>query len=357
MAVSKRHVNHVLDANGYQFVDPVEAPNLTLRYTETFLRRRLFAVEDESIIGIYQMYRQAFNDIRGRALIEADNLGIRKLDTDTLSVQWRRLVSDYMTIRLRELALQVARYAYDRVVLAYLASYYGKYWMLDSMTVDDVVRIPRISAEDASRAVMDKQMLEDVGNRIIYDAMGREWREQYRDQLDEVIIRIRRRMSTGMGNGEDIPTLMNGIADLLGVDIDGRRVTPKVMQANFNRVQAITRSHFIDANNRASLAVYQRNDDIVQGVQWLTAQDNRVCPQCQALAWKTWDVNDINMKHPVSDTHLLCRCTHIPVLYDDIETVPDEAPPSTKFTDWLIGFGLGILLQEFIGRQLDSTRI
>lgn len=160
MAVSKRHVNHVLDANGYQFVDPVEAPNLTLRYTETFLRRRLFAVEDESIIGIYQMYRQAFNDIRGRALIEADNLGIRKLDTDTISVQWRRLVSDYMTIRLRELALQVARYAYDRVVLAYLASYYGKYWMLDSMTVDDVVRIPRISAEDASRAVMDKQMLD-----------------------------------------------------------------------------------------------------------------------------------------------------------------------------------------------------
>ena len=357
MALTKRHINRVLDAGGYQFVDPATVQNLRMRYAESFMRRRLFAIEDETVIEIYRRYRTAFEDIRAQAGRVADGMGIRRVENDARGVLWRRGVMDFAEVRLRELALDVARYSYDRVVLGYMASYYGKLWMLDSITQGDVIPVRRISPTQASIAVLDGALLEDVGNRIVYDNMGREWRELYRDSLDETIIKIRRRLSSGMGDGETVDELMRGIADVLGVTIDRRRTGIPDVRANFNRVQAITRSYFIDANNRAALGVYGQHRDVVWGSEWSAAHDNRVCPTCERLNGQKWALDDLSMKHPVSDTHPMCRCSLIPVLHDNITAVPNDSPPDTSFQDWLIGFGLGYVLGDFLGRDLDSTRV
>ena len=111
--------------------------------------------------------------------------------------------------------------------------------------------------------------------------------------------------------------------------------------------------------------MYHENADILSGIQWLTAQDSRVCTQCQGLEGQVWGINDTFIKHPVSDTHPMCRCSLIPVLRDNgvteqgepIQIVPDTMPPTSSFWDWALGYGLGLLLEDFEGRQLDSTRI
>jgi SPP1 gp7 family putative phage head morphogenesis protein len=363
MTLSKRHINHVLNVKGYAFVDPNEAPNLRKRYAESYIRRRSFALEDATIIAIYGLYKDAFYEIQSMAHRQADELGIRQLENIPVGVEWRRRVNRYADTRLRRLGDDVAALAYEKVTLGYLANYYGKLWMLDSMTVDDVINIRRISPDDASLAVMNKQLLEDVGNKIIYDNLGVEWREQFANEMDDVLLKIRRRLTTGMGNGETIKQLMNGVADTLGVTIDRRRTGIPNVRANFNRVQSITRSYFIDANNRAALAAYQANADVVGGVEWLTANDGRVCPTCQRLAGMVWAVDDIHMKHPVTDTHPLCRCSLIPVLLDQMPTgdailvFADDEPPSLGFRGWLMGLGLGFMLADFIGMELDSSRI
>lgn len=363
MALSKRHIDKVLNVSGYAFVDPVEAPNLIQRYTESYIRRRLFAVEDETILDVYGHYRRAYDEIVSYGNRLADEMGIRQVENNRDGVMWRRGVLRYADDRLRRLGEDVARLSYEKVVLSYLVSYYGKLWMLDSMTVQDVVNVKPLSSVGASFAVMDKQLLEDVGSKIIYDNLGVEWREQYANEMDDVLLKIRRRLTTGIGNGQTIKQLMNGVADEMGVSIDRRRTGIPDVRKNFNRVQTITRSYFIDANNRAALGAYQANMDVVGGVKWLTANDGRVCRICQGLANKIWKVDDPYMRHPVSDTHPMCRCSLIPVIHSEMpvdvsfELYADDVPPSTGFGDWLIGFGLGWLAQEFMGRELDSTRI
>lgn len=364
MTLTKRHIDKVLNVKGYAFVDPAESPNLRQRYTESYIRRRLFALEDETVVHMYSLYKSAYYDVVTYANRQADEMGIRVLENNAPGVEWRRAVNRYAENRLRRLGDDVARLSYEKVVLGYLASYYGKLWMLDSITVQDVVNMRRISADDASLAVMQKQLMEDVGNQIIYDNLGVEWRELYANEMSDAILKIRRRLTTGMGNGETIKQLMNGVAKELGVNIDRRRTGIPDVRANFNRVQSITRSYFIDSNNRAALGVYGANDDIVWGVEWITANDGRVCPQCKDIRDNDspWSLYDINMKHPVSDTHPLCRCSLIPVLHEsrdniEIEVYADDVPPDTSFNSWLIALGLGSLLGDFIGNKIETDRV
>jgi hypothetical protein len=43
-------------------------------------------------------------------------------------------------------------------------------------------------------------------------------------------------------------------------------------------------------------------------VIWVTAEDDRVCPQCNGLKGETWLLTDPTMIIPVRDTHDNCRC-------------------------------------------------
>lgn len=56
--------------------------------------------------------------------------------------------------------------------------------------------------------------------------------------------------------------------------------------------------------------------DPSRGVRWRTAGDNRVCPECRALAGETWPLSAYESGDapiPVKDTHLRCRCWLAPI--------------------------------------------
>lgn len=364
MTISKREFNRVTKVKGESFVDPTRVPNRTMQYTESYIQRRLRTVEDQTVIAMHQRYLRAFRAIETRATRTANQLGIRKLENNPDGVQWRRAVLDFAEVRLRELALDVAQMSYDKTVLAYLASYYGKAWQLDSMTTQDVIRIPRLSADQASEAVMQRQMLEDVGNRLIYDALGKEWREKYITESDDAVIKIRRALNTGMSEGKTIRQLMKDVSNILGVDTDRRKSIPDARK-NFYRVQTLTRNYFVDANHRASLAIYQANADIVAYVEWVSERDGKVCPICQALDGQRWDVMDGTQKHPISDTHFGCRCEVLAFLKSEMDTdqeidflISDLALPETTFLDWVLEAGLVYLLQDFFrDNDVDTTDI
>lgn len=240
MPVSRSAVDRVINVDGFAFVDPKEAPNLTQRYTESFMRRRLFAVEDDLIIDIFDMYQQTFNAISVFANQLADEMQLETVENNPIGVVWRARVNEFMTIALRELAVAVARVSYEKVTLGYLASHYGKLWMMDSMTENDVVNLTRISGDDASEAVLANSLLEDVSSQIIYDNLGSEWRELYRNELDVAILDIRRSLTTGMGDGQTIRQLMKGVSNVLGVNIDRRMTGIPDVRANFNKIQTLT---------------------------------------------------------------------------------------------------------------------
>lgn len=369
MTVSKRAQNRVLNVKGYAFVDPKEVPNLTQRFTESYIRRRLFALEDDIVLRQYRVYQSVYREMSSEALRLAGIYGVSKLDNTREVIAYRRALSDYMTARLQSLAGELAQIAYEGVVLGHLVAYYGKAWMLDSL-VDIDLRIPRLSADAASRAVMDHQILEDVGSKLIYDLLGAEWRETYANEIDRVILDIRQVMRRGMGEGQTIPQLMNKVAGVLGVDIDRRHTGVADVRANFNRVQAITRSYFIDSNNRAALGLYQSMPSIVQFVRFITANDNRVCPTCLGYGGQEWELMSPAIVHPVTDTHPLCRCSLIPIVYESAnaggtlsidgipaQLLPDDAAPPSLFGDWLMGLGLNWLWNQLGPDDIDSPRV
>lgn len=46
---------------------------------------------------------------------------------------------------------------------------------------------------------------------------------------------------------------------------------------------------------------------------WVSERDSRVCPICQNLDGRTWDVDDFSIPSPVIDTHFGCRCRKLPL--------------------------------------------
>jgi len=357
-----RQVERVLTVKGMQYVDPERVPNLTQRYTETYIRRRLFALEDRTIIETMRMYQATFRAIRAEAEDLADRFGIRNLANDATGLQWRRVMLSVTVGHLNRLAQDVARYSFERVVLSYMVAFYGKLWMLDSMLPNENITISRLDSATASQLVLRNPILEDVSSQIIYDTLGVEWREQYADHLTEIIPKIRRRLNRGMGDGETIRELMGGVADILGVTTDRRRTGIADVRANFNRVQTMTRSYFIHANNQAALDSYRDNQAVVSAVQWLTARDSRVCPECEALEGQVWKQGDSDQLIPVVDTHFNCRCSLIPVVderfFQADDVIPDDAPPPSDYEGWLDALGIAFLLKDFFDdpKTVTSTR-
>lgn len=386
MPVTTAQLKRVLNVNGHAYVDPVDVPNTAKRFAESYIRRRLFALEDQAVIDQYALYKAAFEDIRGFSVQTADALGIQTLANDGVSIQWRREVLFYTEQRLDQLGRDAALIAYHTSVLTYLTSYYGRAWGMDVSTIGAFKpNVPLIDAQIASQAVLDKQLLEvarpDVGNEILYDMLGIEWREVYRNELGDVVTRIRRALTTGLGDGDDIRQSMRRVSDVLGVEIDRRKAGRRIVtgprggqkvvynrpdvRANFNRVQTLTRSFVINSSNQAALNLYEANADVLMAVEFLPSNDGRVCPICEGYRGETWPLGSPDIIRPVADTHPNCRCSLIPVLRTDLDDfdvsdllVDNNAAPGISFSEWMIDIGAAMILDKFFSsRDLDSSRV
>ncbi len=113
---------------------------------------------------------------------------------------------------------------------------------------------------------------------------------------DEMNKQIISELTDGINKGESIPKLAKRIAERVD-DIGIRRAT----------VMARTETLYA-FNNAAELRYSQAG---IETVEWLTAHDDRLCPQCQPLDGVQFRVDSRHERPPL---HPSCRCTVIPVL-------------------------------------------
>lgn len=80
--------------------------------------------------------------------------------------------------------------------------------------------------------------------------------------------------------------------------------------------------------NAARETLYEENDDLIDGVQWVATLDTRTCPTCGELDGKTFKIG----KGPRPPRHLNCRCCTTPVLksWRSMGINVDEAPAGTR---------------------------
>jgi SPP1 gp7 family putative phage head morphogenesis protein len=145
------------------------------------------------------------------------------------------------------------------------------------------------------------------------------------------------------------------------------------INATTKGAQALVRTAVAHVNNQAREAVYQSNEDIIKGYQWVATLDAATCPVCGSYDGQVWEDDT----RPEPPAHPQCRCVIVPVLKSfrelglDIDEIPDstrasmdgQVPEKLSYSAWLKGQSkefqedvLGIKRAELFrsGKPLDS---
>lgn len=322
-------------------IDADRLPSTALRVTETDYKQRLFRLEDASVRALLTLYRDAFRDLREAAYNASDVLGVTTLDQSPTARRFRDHWLAYAVERIQKLTDASAANGLRFATTGFTGGYYARLWQLDVSTKPDVrINMPTL---DMTRVIGNlADLREDVYDQLIQDLLGREWRQQYATELDDLTLRIRRALGEGMVDGDGIDGMMRRVRDAMGIDTD-RRHTGRTVRANFNRVQSLTRTVVNRASNAGSLSAYRANTDILSGYEWLTAKDERVCPACAGMDGATFRFSS-RLQPPL---HPNCRCTVIPVIKADaLETA--TTPPRAMLMKWAQGFGIERELADFL---------
>jgi len=109
-------------------------------------------------------------------------------------------------------------------------------------------------------------------------------------------------------------TLARAITEGIGARATAKRLIDDVGFGE-RRAEMIARTETISAHAEASLNAYDEAE--LEGVQveaeFITAQDDQVCPKCEELAGKTYPMDQARSIIPV---HPNCRCAWLPVVDD-----------------------------------------
>jgi len=118
------------------------------------------------------------------------------------------------------------------------------------------------------------------------------------------------------------------------------------IQATTKGAQALVRTAVAHVNNQAREAVYQANEDIIKGYQWVATLDASTCPVCGSYDGQVWAVGESRPSIPI---HPNDRCLYIVVLKSfrelglDIDEIPDgtrasmdgQVPEKLSYAKWL----------------------
>ncbi len=346
MPLTRQQINRLLDT---ELIRPEDMPHLVGRAAESAIKRGVFAVEDRAVRELAGLYRTLRQDLRNDGHTLADNLGIRRLEMNRAGQAWRQGMGEWVSLRVSALVTPVAALALRHATTAWYGGYFGRAWMLDVMTTaafKPTVRRP--DPREVARYLAGLVGIrEDEYTDVIHDLLGQEWRQLFANELGELEIKIKSAIWNGMSAGEGIPDIMTRVEDVLG------SYQKAGYTANFNRVQAITRTVVNQASNNGAIQVFRDHPQVVTQYEWLTAKDERVCPTCRALNGTRYDLSDF-YRPPA---HPNCRCTIIPVVDTAMLAPGDGAYSIPTLNEWATGLGLAWWLTDFFGgTKEDSER-
>lgn len=357
MPFTQKQLTAITQTRGQSYIAG-DRMNYAGRVAETFLRKKLYRWEDKAAKGINNALKASYADIRAYALKRAYLVGIDgNLANNRAGLSWRREVMAYTEQRLNALAADVARDAYEQSVMAYKVGYYGRAWLLQSMTRQRPV-VHRLDSYGLSQQVLQPGLQEASANLSAYAAHGQEWRERYQTPIDTALLKVRTRLNTALSQEQTVnQALKSAIAEPLGL-------TSKPGLSShgaYHALQVTTRESVMASSNQGAAQAYRENEGWLFAVMFLTARDNRVCRECAFRDGYIWPITDfvsgiIGLLF-MPPLHYGCRCTIVPVLLPDIGD-SGNAPPDDSFDEWVYNSGFGDELDPFfMDTQLESSQV
>ena len=119
---------------------------------------------------------------------------------------------------------------------------------------------------------------------------------------------INRTIQTGIATGMSVKDIVKEMGAVVTDQEEFRHAGKKVFGKAQTRMELIARTETMRAHSQGQRKFYATVG--VQKLEWLTMQDERMCPECAALDGKVYPVDQF----PNQPLHPACRCGHVAVV-------------------------------------------
>lgn len=234
--------------------------------------------------------------------------------------QLARLLAD-IEREVNGLAVRLNGHLDPAIMDGFKQGYYGRAWLLDQITVAEWnTRFHVLLPVEQIRAML----LQD------YVGVG-DWIALERADL---VTRIKKSLTRSMIAGEGMDAAADRLRQTLGIKAGQK----DDFKGSAYRTLLITRTEIMRASNLGALAVYEQNQDVLKGWEWVATRDERTCPICGGMDGKVFSF-DSGQLQPPSGSHPGCRCTIVPVLIDT-ELMDRVAGVRQLYPEWAASVGI-----------------
>lgn len=187
-----------------------------------------------------------------------------------------------------------------------------------------------VGSDVVSTAITPGVLKKLVGNGLIFGTPAEDW---WAGQSADLRKKFMGQMREGVLMGENLGDLVRRVRGTKEYGFkDG------IMSTSTRNAEALVRTSVQSIANDARMMVYQDNDDVIKGFEWVATLDGRTTPICQALDGLTWNLNykpiGHDHKYPGPTAHWNCRSTQVPVLksWEELTNgkIKDSISPSTR---------------------------
>lgn len=298
-----------------------------IRDGNQFVAEHIYALEAQNVNELYRAYLQAYRDLqrdtaeRFAAMVTGDTWSVADIAA-------REALMAQIAQRLAQLDELAAEQVLGYGIAGYRAGYYGAGYVLDTAVLQALGLKPALIPLLPEMAVRAQLLAPYVGKQL---------GERFRDNRAQFELNMKNALVQSQIQGETIYQAQKRIAQTMGIAI-GRRTKADRATNNgmFHRTETIARTELLRASNLGAQAVYEANQDVLKGWEWLTAKDDRVCPICAPLDGQQWAFGSKQLPPPA---HVMCRCTTVPVLINQ-ELERAIVGERVTFTAWAQSRGL-----------------
>lgn len=159
----------------------------------------------------------------------------------------------------------------------------------------------------ATHSLSSDQLAYIVKHTLIEGAKSQAW---WAGQSKDMAFKFNNIVQDGYVRGATINDMSKSVKDLMGIA--------------YRHANTLVHTSIINVSNKTRLDFIKANDDISDGIEWLSTLDGNTTDECKALDGKVWDHNYKPVGHsqvwPGQSAHWNCRSTQIPWFkeFDDL---------------------------------------